>query len=291
MAKMKYWLESSAAPEKRATLQTLRRDQRDEYMRRFLVYQIREKETGKRCVSSKTHSNKRAKCEALHEWGYEKFLAEIGRDRALAWIASDKIKSIPDPFAGSEVPEMRTYFVPRHAGIFEQANKVSRSITAATNACEVDVQDMDVLQDFGPGSSTDVSLKREPQSDEDKFNRRVNEFLAKPVTLLRTLQDQKQCNHGLDLGSFQEQVFVSDLWRPRRFSSEAGKGHRSCRRVIHVSASALTCRSCSRWSTNLTLSSCLSKTRARRLASTNPATDPSAELERFTCGRVSTCER
>ena len=49
---------------------------------------------------------------------------------------------------------------------------------------------MDVLQDIGPGSSTDVSLKREPQSDEDKFNRRVNEFLAKPVTLLRTLQDQ-----------------------------------------------------------------------------------------------------
>ena len=159
-------------------------------MRRFLVYEIREKETRKQCVSSRTHSNKRAKCETLHEWGYEKFLAEIGRDRALAWIASDKIKSIPDPFTVSEVPEMRTYFVPSHAGIFEQANKVSRSITTAANACEVDVQDMDVLQDTGPGSSTDVLLKREPQSDEDKFNRRVNEFLAKPVTLLRTLQDQ-----------------------------------------------------------------------------------------------------
>ena len=137
-----------------------------------------------------THGNEHAKCETLHQWGYEKFLAEIGRDRALAWIASDKIKSIPDPFTGSEVPEMRTNFVPSHAGIFEQANKVSRSTTTATNACEVDVQDMDVLQDIGPGSSTDVSLKREPQADEDNFNQRVNEFLVKPVTLLRTLQDQ-----------------------------------------------------------------------------------------------------
>ena len=43
MAKMKCWLESSATPEERATLQALRGDQRDEYMRRFLVYQIREK--------------------------------------------------------------------------------------------------------------------------------------------------------------------------------------------------------------------------------------------------------
>ena len=49
---------------------------------------------------------------------------------------------------------------------------------------------MDVLQDIGLGSSTDVSLKRELESDEDKLNQRVNEFLAKPVTLFRTLQDQ-----------------------------------------------------------------------------------------------------
>ena len=119
MAKMKYWLESSATPEERATLQALRGDQRDEYMRRFLVYQIQEKEAHKQCVSSRTHSSKRAKCETMHQWGYEKFLAEIGRDRALAWIASGKIKSIPDPFTGSEEPEMRTYFVPSHAEIFE----------------------------------------------------------------------------------------------------------------------------------------------------------------------------
>ena len=55
------------------------------------------KEARKQCVSSRTHSSKRAKCETMHQWGYEKFLAEIGRDRALAWIASGKIKSIPDP--------------------------------------------------------------------------------------------------------------------------------------------------------------------------------------------------
>ena len=42
-AKMKYWLESSRTPEERPTLQALRGDPRDEYMRRLLVYQIREK--------------------------------------------------------------------------------------------------------------------------------------------------------------------------------------------------------------------------------------------------------
>ena len=57
MAKMKYWLESSATPEERATLQALRGDQRDEYMRRFLVCQIRDKEARKQYVSSRTHSN------------------------------------------------------------------------------------------------------------------------------------------------------------------------------------------------------------------------------------------
>ena len=207
-------------------------------MRRFLVHQIREKEARKQCVSSRTHSSKRAKCETMHQWGYEKFLAEIGRDRALAWIASSKIKSIPDPFTGSEEPEMRTYFVPSHAEFFEQTNKVSRSISVATNACEVDVQDMDVLQDIGPGSWTDVSLKREPQSDEDKLKQRVNEFLAKPVTLLRTLQDQSNV----------VKVLISEVCKNKlsqlsgdlgRFSSEAGQGHQSCRKVSHVSASAL----------------------------------------------------
>ena len=85
---------------------------------------------------------------------------------------------------------MRTENVPSHAEILELANKLSRSITTATNACEVDVQDMDVLQIIGSGSSTDVPLKRGPQSDEEKINQRVNEFLAKPVTRLRTLQDR-----------------------------------------------------------------------------------------------------
>ena len=148
-------------------------------MRRFLVYQIRDKESRNQCVSSRKHSNKRAKCETMPQW-------EIGRGRASAWISSGKIKSIPDLSTGSEEPEMLAYFVPSHAEIFEETNKVSRSISNATNACEVDVQDMDVLQDNGPGSSTDVSLKR----DGDKFNQRVNEFLAKPVVLLHTLQDQ-----------------------------------------------------------------------------------------------------
>ena len=86
-------------------------------MRRFLVYQIREKETRKQCVSSWTHSNEHGKCETLHQWSYEKFLAEIGRDRALAWIASDKIKSIPDPVTVSEVTEIRTYFVPSRGNL------------------------------------------------------------------------------------------------------------------------------------------------------------------------------
>ena len=280
MAKMKYWLESSATPEERATLQALRGDQRDEYMRRFLVYQIREKEARKQCVSSRTHSSKRAKCETMHQWGYEKFLAEIGRDRALAWIASGKIKSIPDPFTGSEEPEMRTYFVPSHAEISEQTNKVSRSISAATSACEVDVQDMDVLQDIGPGSSTDVSLKREPQSDEDKLNQRVNEFLAKPVTLLRTLQDQSNAVKVLISEASKNKILSQLSWRPRRFSSEAGSGSsKLSKSQSRLRQRAQTFRSCSRWSTNLTLSSCLSKTRARRLASTNPAKGPSAELE------------
>ena len=154
MAEMKSWLESSATPEERATLQALRGDQRDEYMRRFLVYQIRDKEARKQCVSSRTHGNKRVKCETMHQWCYEKFLAEIGRDRALAWNASGKFESIPDPFTGSEEPEMRTYFVPSHKEIFKETNRGSRSISAATDACEVDVQDMDVLQDIGPASST-----------------------------------------------------------------------------------------------------------------------------------------
>ena len=60
MAKMKYWLESSATQEERVTLQALRGDQRDEYTRRFLVYQIPEEEAHKRCASSRTHCNKRA---------------------------------------------------------------------------------------------------------------------------------------------------------------------------------------------------------------------------------------
>ena len=128
------------------------------------------------------------------------------------WLAlrAARSKSIPDPFTGSEEPEMRTYFVPSHAEFFEQTNKVSRSISAATNACEVDVQDMDVLQDIGPGSSTDVSLKREPQSDEGKLNQRVNEFLAKPVTLLRTLQDQSNAVKVL-ISEASKNKFLSQL--------------------------------------------------------------------------------
>ena len=95
-AKMEWWVGSSATPEEDATLQALRGDQYDEYMRRFLVYQIRDEESRKQCVSSRTPNIKRAKCETLHPWGYEKFLANFGRDRALAWIASCKLKSIPD---------------------------------------------------------------------------------------------------------------------------------------------------------------------------------------------------
>ena len=61
-----------------------------------------------------------------------------------------------------------------------------------------------------PGSSTDVSLKREPQSDEDKLNQRVNEFLAKPVTLLRTLQDQSNAVKVL-ISEASKNKFLSQL--------------------------------------------------------------------------------
>ena len=47
--------------------------------------------------------------KTVHEWGHEKFLAEVGRDRAEAWIQSDKVKSIPDPVTGSTEPEIRAF--------------------------------------------------------------------------------------------------------------------------------------------------------------------------------------
>ena len=114
--------------------------------------------------------------------------------------------------------------MPSHTEIFEETNKVSRSISAATNAYEVDVQDMDVLQDIGLVSSTDVSLKREPQSDEDKFKQKVNEFLAKPVTLLRTLQDQSNA----------VKVLISDASKNKFLSQLSGDFDAVLRKLVRV---------------------------------------------------------
>ena len=119
---------------------------------------------------------------------------------------------------------MRTYFVPSHAEIFELTNKVSRSVTLATNAYEVDVQEMDVLQDIGLGSSTDVPLKREPQSDEDKFNLRVNEFLAKLVTLFCTLQDQSNA----------VKVLISEASKNKFLSQLSGDFDALLRKLVRV---------------------------------------------------------
>ena len=115
MAKTKCWLESSATPEERAILQALRGDQRHEYMRRFLVCQISDKEAHKQCVSSRTHSNQRAKCETMHQWSYAAI--EL-------WLGLRAARSKVSPVLS----------------LSSKRNKVSRSISAATNACEVDVQ-------------------------------------------------------------------------------------------------------------------------------------------------------
>ena len=219
-------------------------------------------------------------CETLHQWGLREVLCSIGRERALAWIASGKIKSILDLFTGSEEPEMRTYFVPSHAAIYEQAKEVSRSITSATNACEVDVQDMDVLQDIGLGSSTDFPLKREPQSDEDKCNQRVNEFLAKLVTLLRTLQDQSNAVKALILEASKNK-FVSQL------SGDFDAFLRMLMRVIKVVEESVTSpparydiQKLLKMADELDVWSLPLKDACTAfLASRTPVKDPSAELE------------
>ena len=96
------------------------------------------------------------------------------------------------------------------------------------------------LQDIGPGSSTDVSLKRESQSDEDKLNQRVNEFLAKPVTLLRTLQDQSNAVKVLISEASKNKFLVlSSLATSTLFFGSWSGSSKLSKRVSHVSASAL----------------------------------------------------
>ena len=67
----------------------------------------------------------------------------------------------------------------------------------------------------------------------------MNEFLAKPVTLLRTLQDQSNAIKVLISEASKDKFLFQLSGDLDAFSSQAGEGHQSCRRVSHVSASAL----------------------------------------------------
>ena len=250
-------------------------------MRRFWVYQIREKEARKKCVSSRTHSNKRAKCvrHCIHG-GYEKFFAALAVNEH--WLGLRAARSKVSLILSLAPKSQRCAHILCQATqqSMSRQTEVSRSITSATNACEVDVQDMDVLQDIGLGSSTDLPLKREPQSDKDKCNQRVNEFLAKLVTLLRTLQDQSNAFKALILEASKNK-FVSQL------SGDFDAFLRMLMRVIKVVEESVTSPP-ARYDIQKLLkmvdeldvwSLPLKDACTAFLASRTPVKDPSAELE------------
>ena len=180
-----YWLRNNATEEEQKQWSTdgMKHEQKRDMLRKWWVYRARGFNVEVKVTDDQTFSQIKTD-RGKNEWYTQEQMARVfGEARAKKWISSNKLVSRPDRVTGSTLPEDLEYQVGREQKIDdtkdEHAHRVSVVEANVANK-EQAVQDaMEMGQQMGSSSSTDVVLPKFKSQCQQDLERRPRSVLTR----------------------------------------------------------------------------------------------------------------
>ena len=152
-------------------LEELRGEVRKNYLEKFMIHMLRQKNATKTISTSKTIETKNSSKGAKHWMSAEIMDLTLGQNKAEHWRASGLLRHRPDKITGSDEPDFREWEVPEDWDEWENTDGDKIKIEGQ---CDASAEDLTALpaassDNHGQSSEVDKTIKEEPgKEDPDK---------------------------------------------------------------------------------------------------------------------------